>query len=181
MTNAAIPPGVVAEAAAAAKAWLRAADGNDDGVIAGLCMTAILLAEAFCGRVLVARGFRETVTGGGWQALTAGPVSGITAVTDAQGVALPVAAYAIDIAADGTGWVRLARPATGVVVAYTAGSAAAWGEVPAPIAQGVAMLVAHLFDDRDGSAAPPAAVAALWRPWRRLHLLAERHDRRMGP
>ena len=175
MTEAAIPPGVVADAAAAAKAWLRAADGNDDAVIAGLCVTAIVLAEAFCGRVLVARGFRETVAGAEWQALTAAPVSTITAVAYAGGVALPVGAYAIDIAADGTGWVRLTEPAAGIVVAYTAGSATAWSEVPAPIAQGVAMLVAHLFDDRDGSAAPPAAVAALWRPWRRLHLLAERH------
>ncbi|MEG3172908.1 head-tail connector protein [Sphingomonas sp. ZB1N12] len=45
-----------------------------------------------------------------------------------------------------------------------------WDTVPAPIAQGVAMLVAHLFDHRESDVAPPAAVAALWRPYRRMRL-----------
>lgn len=178
MTGAAIPPGVVADAAAAAATWLRAAQGDDGPVIAGLCATAIALAEAFCGRALVARGFEERVAaGGGWQRLAAGPVTAITAVSGADGAALPATSYGIDIDDDGTGWVRATRPASAgaVVVTYRAGEAAAWADLPAPIAQGVAMLVAHLFDDRDGAAAPPAAVAALWRPWRRLRLAAERH------
>ena len=60
----------------------------------------------------------------------------------------------------------------GVVVLRegTTEGAATWDAVPAPIAQGVAMLVAHLFDARGGDAAPPAAVAALWRPWRQVRL-----------
>ena len=34
---------------------------------------------------------------------------------------------------------------------------------------GVATLVAHLYDDRTAEEFP-AATAALWRPWRRLRL-----------
>ncbi len=48
-----------------------------------------------------------------------------------------------------------------------------WVSVPAPIALGVTMLVAHLFDHRESDVAPPAAVAALWRPYRRMRLNVE--------
>ena len=50
------------------------------------------------------------------------------------------------------------------------GAAESWDAVPAPVAQGVAMLAAHLFDHRESDALPPAAVAALWRPYRRMRL-----------
>jgi hypothetical protein len=36
------------------------------------------------------------------------------------------------------------------------------------VAQGVVLLAAHLFEHRGDGATPPAAVAALWRPYRRL-------------
>ena len=43
--------------------------------------------------------------------------------------------------------------------------------VPEPIRQGVLRLVAHLFTVRDGDGGePPAAVTALWRPYRRMRL-----------
>jgi hypothetical protein len=43
--------------------------------------------------------------------------------------------------------------------------------VPEPIRQGVLRLVGHLFAVRDGAdGEPPAAVTALWRPYRRLRL-----------
>ncbi|MEG3163785.1 head-tail connector protein [Sphingomonas sp. PB2P19] len=99
-----IPPGVIADAVAAAKLWLRV--DSDEGVLAGLAETAILTAEAFTGTVLVPRD-------------------------------------------DPT---------------------ASWAAVPAPIAQGVAMLVAYLFEARSDDGAPPAAVAALWRPYRQVRL-----------
>jgi uncharacterized phiE125 gp8 family phage protein len=53
-------------------------------------------------------------------------------------------------------------------VRYVAGAATRWGAVPAPVAQGVLLLAVHLFEHRGGAATPPAAVAALWRPYRRL-------------
>jgi hypothetical protein len=98
----AIPPDVIADAVAAARAWLRLE--SDEG-LAALAATAILTAEAFVGGEVVAR--------------------------------------------DGS---------------------VGWDAVPAPVAQGVAMLVAHLFDARGGDALPPVAVAALWRPYRQVRL-----------
>jgi len=41
---------------------------------------------------------------------------------------------------------------------------------PAPVVQGVVRLAAHLYAHRDDEAGPPAAVAALWRPYRQLRL-----------
>ena len=43
--------------------------------------------------------------------------------------------------------------------------------IPEPIRQGVLRLVAHLFAARDdGGGEMPAAVTALWRPYRRMRL-----------
>ena len=52
------------------------------------------------------------------------------------------------------------------------GLAADWNGIPEPLRQGIIRLVAHLYTHRDFADAgpPPTAVAALWRPWRRLRL-----------
>ena len=53
----------------------------------------------------------------------------------------------------------------------TAGIADCEKGVPEPIRLGVLRLVAHLFTVRDGEGGePPAAVTALWRPYRRMRL-----------
>lgn len=47
-----------------------------------------------------------------------------------------------------------------------------WNGIPEPLRQGIIRLVAHLYTHRDAADAgpPPTAVAALWRPWRRLRM-----------
>lgn len=47
-----------------------------------------------------------------------------------------------------------------------------WAAVPPALNEGIIRFAAHLYRERDaaGDAAPPAAVAALWRPWRELRL-----------
>lgn len=47
-----------------------------------------------------------------------------------------------------------------------------WGEVAPPLREGIIRFAAHLYADRAATALrePPAAVAALWRPWRELRL-----------
>ncbi len=58
-----------------------------------------------------------------------------------------------------------------VQVSGMAGLADHENNVPEPIRQGVLRLVAHLFTARDGDGGePPAAVTALWRPYRRMRL-----------
>jgi hypothetical protein len=95
-----------------------------------------------------------------------------------DGAAMPVA----EAAAAAAEYLRM--PAADAVLTRAAETALALAEafcgegldrsaLPAPVMQGVVLLAAHLFEHRDASAAPPAAVAALWRPYRRLRLLAE--------
>ena len=157
-----------------AKAYLRLETAHEDALIERLVASARSLCEAFLGQLLIRREVIETLpAGAAWQRLGAGPVAAITAVVavDAAGVtsALPVDGYAVDIDPAGDGWVR-ASGAGRVRVTYTAGIAEDTGDVPAAIAQGVTRLVAHLHAHRDDSAEPPAAIAALWRPFRRLRL-----------
>ncbi|QDX27374.1 phage gp6-like head-tail connector protein [Sphingomonas suaedae] len=59
-----------------------------------------------------------------------------------------------------------------VAVSYEAGLADNWAGLPPPVAQGVVLLAAHLFEAR--GAQPPAVVTALWRPWRRMRLAGGR-------
>ena len=66
--------------------------------------------------------------------------------------------------------VTLAGVAGRVWVTLTAGDCAAWDDVPAPIAQGIVLLAAHLIEGRGVEEAPPAAVSALWRPYRRMRM-----------
>jgi len=172
-----LPP----EAAGAAKDYLRVERADEDGLIAGLAVAAAELCEAFIGRALLARGFTETLPASrAWRRLTQGPVRTTTLVEalPAEGPAqiLPGAAYGIDIDARGDGWVRLT--AVGDVrrirIAYEAGLAGTWAELPSALRQGILRLTAHLYTNRAAEAPranePPAAVTALWRPFRRIRL-----------
>ena len=75
------------------------------------------------------------------------------------------------------GWVRLVAPDPTVkfVATYSAGLAADWNGIPEPLRLGIVRLVSHFYSHRDAPDAGgvPAAVAALWRPWRRMRLGSE--------
>ena len=91
----------------------------------------------------------------------------------------PMCQYsAIDGLANDWHLVHLGKFAQGgagsVMVEATAGMATDWGSLPAAIRQGAALLAAHLYDTGAGGGAPPAAVTALWRPFRVLRLGNER-------
>ncbi|MDR6788916.1 hypothetical protein J2Y58_002281 [Sphingomonas sp. BE138] len=162
-------PGVVtlgaedrARALAAVRAELRAAAIDDDALALAFVEAALGLAEQFTGRVLIVREVVADLDGAaGWQVLPVAPVRAITA-----------AGFAVDIDAQGVGWVK---SAAAVRVTFTAGLASGWAGLPAPLRQGVAMLAAHLFSDRAGSAPVPAAVSALWRPFRDVRLAQPVH------
>jgi len=178
MTPPGFPDAAIIAARDAAKAYLRITLDDEDAVIGGFAATALAMAEAFCDRVLIRRDFTAILGARrGWQRLPSGPVSAIGTVqglpADGAAFDLPVDAYAIDIDAAGEGWVRVTDPGAAgrVQVNYSAGVAADWNALPAPVAQGVVRLIAHLHGERDGAmAAPPAAVTALWRPFRRVRL-----------
>lgn len=160
-------------AVAAVKAVLRVASTDEDALIAAFAETALGLAEQFLGQILIARTLRVAVeASAAWQPLAVAPVLAMMGVETLAGAALDAAAFAVDIDAAGEGWVRILQPDAGahVAVVVRAGLATGWADLPAPIRQGVIVLAAYLFDERDTSAAPPAAVTALWRPFRRIAL-----------
>ena len=158
----AVPPAAIAAAREAVKVYLRLGNDGEDALLDRLAATAIALAEAFLGQATIARGFVAKVAAdGAWRALPVAPVLAITTVSDAGGRVMPVGGYAVDIDADGRGWLRVVGLGEVVSIACRAGLAETWELLPAPVAQGVVMLAAHLFDTRDGDVAPPAAVAAL--------------------
>ena len=172
-----LPP----EAAGAAKGFLRVERADEDGLIASLAVAAAELCEGFTGQALVARGFAETMPASrAWQRLTRTPVRAIVSVETlpAEGPAQPLAngLYAVDIDSNGDGWVRLTAPGDvrRIRVGYQAGVAGAWADLPAALRHGILRLAAHLYTHRASEGArppePPAAVTALWRPYRRLRL-----------
>jgi uncharacterized phiE125 gp8 family phage protein len=160
-----------------AQAYLRIETGEEEALLAGLIRSASGLCEAFVNQVVIARPFEIHLPAScNWQRLPLTPVKSITQVAalDADGIAatLPADGYAIDIDSSGDGWLRLSqRGGTRIRVTGTAGIADDENGVPVPIRQGVLRMVAHLFASRDGEGGePPAAVTALWRPYRRLRV-----------
>ncbi len=173
----ALEPGPPALTLDEARDWLRITTPNDDAAIAALVRAASDMCEAFIGQYLVERACRSVVAADGrWQRLGAAPVRSITAAEaiarDGTASALTDEAYERDIAADGEGWVRHGGGASvRLSVDYRAGLAVEASGLPEALRQGLLRLVAHLYGTRDGGeSAPPAAVIALWRPWRRMRL-----------
>lgn len=165
-----------------AQAYVRIETGEEEALLAGLIRTASGLCEAFINQVVVSRSFEcDLPSSGRWERVPVTPVRSITGVAsvDASGVSTPLAsdAYAVDIDFAGDGWVRVMQPAARRIrVSGTVGIADSENGVPEPIRQGVLRLIAHLFTARDGEGGePPAAVTALWRPYRRLNLAAPSH------
>jgi uncharacterized phiE125 gp8 family phage protein len=160
-------------AVAEAQAFGRVEAGDEEALLAGLVRSASSLCEAFLGQVVIEREFSETMAASiEWQRLKVLPVRSISGVSSG-GRQLAGTAFATDIDANGCGWVRLADASVvGTIdVSGTAGMAIGQNGVPEAIRHGVLRLVAHLFAARDGAGGEiPAAVSALWRPFRRVKL-----------
>jgi len=170
-TGDACPHAALGDALPALRADLRLDGDVADGELERCLRAAAGLCEAFTGLALIEREVVERLgCDGRWSALTRRPVGAITGVTAADGAALGTGDYGMDIGADGTGLVR----GPGMLrVTYRAGLGADWASVPEALALGVVRLAGHLWTHRDGTEGkPPAAVAALWAPWRQLTLAA---------
>ena len=170
---------VTADAVDELKTYVRIETDDEDTLLSSLIATAASHGEAFTGQRFLQRPHKDRLpVSSAWQRLGATPVQAISLVTGlpAAGApfALAAAAYALDIDGSGDGWVRMTEPglAKRVDVTFTAGIAADWGGLPETIRHGVIRLAAHLHAVRDApeDGGPPAIVAALWRPWRRMRL-----------
>ncbi len=163
------------------RAWLRLEPGEEDPLLLALMAAAIRHAEQFTGQLLLARTVRQILNASSdWQRLAATPVRVISGVTGLPGegasYTLPVSAYAIDIDGNGDGWVRVMQSGSAgrIEVACEAGISIDWGKLPESLRLAVLRLTGYLHANRDGDSdsGPPAAVAALLRPWRRMRLFA---------
>lgn len=170
-------PGAVA--LAELKDWLGIHTVGEDALLVRLLTSALEACEAFTGTMPLVQACAEVLPARPeWQRLFARPVSAITQVSGlpAEGSAFPLAgdAYELDIEADGTGLVRVIRPGAAgrIDVHYLAGLATGWSALPDGLRHGAVRLAAHLYRSRDTGTDVdmPAAVAALWRPWRRMPL-----------
>jgi uncharacterized phiE125 gp8 family phage protein len=160
------------------KAFVRVTGSEEDSLLAGCIRASETLCEAFTRLTLIEREVEEDVLGkGGWARLERSPVRAILDVEaiaeDGSARPLPADGYAIDIDSNGDGWVRAEGSTQGerLRTRYRAGIAQNWNGVPEPLRHGVLRMAAHFYAHRsDDSAKPPASVAALWRPYRRLRL-----------
>jgi uncharacterized phiE125 gp8 family phage protein len=176
VTPAALAPAALAEL----KLWLGITTAADDAPLAALLAAALETCEGFTGAMPLQAVCEELLPlAGGWQRLATRPVQAITAVhavaATGERTALPSDGYATELDADGSGRVRVTAPgpAERIAVRFVAGLAANWEALPDGLRHGAMRLAAHQHREREGSGAaplPPAAIAALWRPWRRLRL-----------
>ncbi|HEY6815913.1 MAG TPA: hypothetical protein VI168_10275 [Croceibacterium sp.] len=181
MKRAIITPAVLAGTALdELKAWLAVTTPGDDAALAALLRTALETCEGFTGAMPLAQLCEEIVpASGSWRTLGTRPVQAVTWV---EGIpvagarfTIPVADYAVDLDADGGARFRLVRSgeAERVAVRFTAGLAAGWSDLPESVRHGALRLAAHHYRQRESDTAqamPPAAIAALWRPWRRVRV-----------
>ena len=176
------PPSLAPAALSELKAWLGISTSRDDAELTALVMTALDLCEGFTGSMPLQAGCEEILSASGeWQSLSTRPVQAITAAaalaTNGQRTTLAAGDYDVDLTADGTGQFRLRRAIdqTRVAVTFTAGLASGWANLPDALRHGIMRLAAHEHRKRDADKAadtpwPPAAIPALWRPWRRMRL-----------
>lgn len=160
-----------------ARGWLRLGATIDDAVVAGLVRAATNICEAFIGQWLVIRAAEEVLPlKNGAVQLGVRPVvavDGLILLLPGGDAVLGDGDYRTTIGREGTAWVTVGDPrgAARVRVAYRAGIAEGANAIPEAIRQGIVRMTQHLHEARDGAgAAPPAAIAALWQPWRRLTL-----------
>ena len=160
-----------------AQAFARVETGEEEALLAGIVRSASALCESFIGQILIERPFEELLPAHReWQRLGSTPARSIGSVEllapNGSSTIVPASEYELDIDSRGDGWVRLIEGRKGRIrISGTAGLAAEPNGVPEPLRHGILRLVAHLFQARDGvSGEPPAAVTALWRPYRRMRL-----------
>lgn len=165
---------------AEAKAWAGVTLAGDDALFDGLIRTAAEHCEAHIGQMLMVRDVVEDVPVrvGAWLTLSREPVRAVTSVEavakDGAVSALGVGAYEMDIDAGARGLVRVVElgDVAKVRVTYQAGLAVDGEELPDSLRQGMLRMVAHLYAARDDGrdVMAPAAVQALWWPYKRVRV-----------
>lgn len=181
MKRAIIVPAILAGTALEElKAWLAITTTRDDEVLSALLRAAIDMCEAFTGQMPLESQCEELLPARPvWQRLVTHPVQAVEGAegidSAGQRIFMPPDHYAIELDAGGGACIRVLRADTArrVAVRFTAGLAPDWQGLPEGMRHGILRLAAYHYRQRDLDSmktAPPAAIAALWQPWRRLRL-----------
>ena len=161
------PPPSGAVSLGAAKTFLRVDSDAEDALILELIATAAAYIENLCALSLITRAQRlRRPVEAGTVRLHRYPVTSIEAIR--------LDGTAIDSAANLRARpVTVTIPRSGVVeIDFTAGFGTDPADIPTPLRQALLLLVAHLYEHRGDSAAPPIPmmVDALVAPYRGLRL-----------
>ncbi|MDG5748248.1 phage head-tail connector protein [Qipengyuania sp. XHP0207] len=160
------------------KTWLAISGTRDDAVLAGLIASATAMCESFTGLFPLKTGVRERLDAScEWQVLNARPFINVGTVEAIAHTGLSrlldPGEYTCERTGDGAR-VRLnaAIPEPHLRISYDVGLANDWASLDSGLRHGIVRFAAHAYRERDqgGDSAIPSAVAALWRPWRRLRL-----------
>ncbi|WP_460273362.1 head-tail connector protein [Celeribacter sp. ULVN23_4] len=166
-------------------------DGVQDTVLERFLRAAMAAVEARTGKVLISRDFLYTLTA--WRDLSAQvlPVAPVTAVAsfvivDRLGTETTVDSAKYMLEQDmhrprvvSTGFILPQIPVAGQAkIAFTAGYADTWDDLPADLAQAVFLLAAHYYEHRHetavGEATMPFGVSTLLERYRNLRLFGGR-------
>ncbi|MEE9432785.1 MAG: phage head-tail connector protein [Sphingorhabdus sp.] len=162
-----------------ARAYLRIEADAEDTSLGAILTAAISHAENFTGQMLIRRNARQVISAGsGWRRLAVTPVIEVISATgipaDGATFLLPDNAWQAEIDRNDDAYIRIRRPGAAgrVEVTVEAGLAEDWDGLPEALRLAILRLTGHLYTSRDDAqdAGPPAAVAALLRPWRRMRL-----------
>lgn len=178
------PADVSGAALAELKSWLGITRPNEDELLVDLLQASLAMCEAFIGQVPLWQLLEERLpVQPGRYPLVTRPIatSIVTAelvTQDGSRTAIDPADFELELESNGAANFRLDRAldGQGVAVRVRAGIAGTWDDVPAALKQGLIRLAAYFYRDRDRTGgtksdlAPPASVAALWRPWRTVRL-----------
>ena len=181
MKRAIIVPAVLSGAPLAElKAWLGIRLSEEDQSLTALLRAAMETCEGFTGNMPLEAACEEILpAASGWLCLATRPVQAVTSLEsvaiDGTRSAIDPGGYELDLDEDGTARVRIidAPAVHRIAVGFTAGIAPGWSSLPEALKHGILRLAAHHYRQRDRDPAeisPPAAVVALWHPWRRMRL-----------
>ncbi|MEG3662803.1 head-tail connector protein [Celeribacter halophilus] len=167
-------------------------DGVQDGALETFLRAAIAAVEGRTGKVLISRDFLYTLRAWrdlGAQVLPVTPVTAINSfvIVDRTGAETTIDAAKYMLEQDmqrprlvSTGFVLPQIPVAGEArIAFTAGFATRWGDLPADLAQAVFLLAAHYYEHRHetavGEALMPFGVRTLLERYRTLRLFGGRN------
>ncbi len=163
------------------KSWLGITTSSDDAVLIALLHASLDLCEAFTGQMALEASCEEIINPSfDWQRIATRPVLALTGIehlaVDGSRYPVPSQDYAFELDSDGSASVRLLRLGNSgrLAIRFSAGMTANWTHLPDGLRQGVLRLAAYHYRQRDEAgtrSTPPAAIAALWQPWRRMRLL----------